>query len=425
MSKPSQSRKRGIAVPLAVFAVVLMLVIGVSLLSLGTNMRIYATRNGQQIQARCAADSGLAKALWELNEQLKTEPAQVDAAMASTQAVAISSLLTTENETLPYCEATFRHNATSADVFASLGIPGLTIESIGTCGSATVKVYALAGLQGLFDSAILVRDRISLMPNTLVKGYNSADPGDTDFRLQIGTASTLAGRIPLGPGTVVNGDVFVGVGGDPATVIGAGGTITGKKYALNREFNLPVITAPPLPAAGTALSGTGTTITLGPAGSGTYTEISLSQGGGLPGVLEIKGGDVLLHITGNINLGNGCELIVRPGSSLTLYVDGNISADNSVGFNNEAGHVKDFQLYATGTSDQIFNLKAKSSVFGTIYAPNANITLYPGAEMRGAIVGQSVIFKSGCSFYYDEALIDNLSAQDPGVHFIVKRWKEQ
>ena len=425
MSKPSQSRRRGTAVPLAVFAVILMLAIGVSLLSLGTNMRIYATRNGQQIQARCAADSGLAKALWELNERLKTNPAEVDAAMKQTASPDSPALLGTENEALPYCEATFSYNTTSASVFAASGTQGLTIESVGMSGSATAKVYALAGLQGQFDSAILVHDRISLMPNTLVKGYNSADPSDTDFRLQIGTTSTLADRIPLGPGTVVDGDVFVGVGGDPTTVIGAGGTITGGKYALDRELDLPVITAPPLPAVGTSLSAAGATITLGPDGSGTYTEINLSQGGGLPGVLEIQGGDVALHVTGNINLGNGCELIVRSGSSLTLYVDGNIAADNSVGFNNQAGHVKDFQLYATGTDDQIFNLKAKSCVFGTIYAPNANITLYPGAEMRGAIVGQSVTFKSGCSFYYDEALRDNLSPQDQGVRFVVKRWQEE
>lgn len=104
---------------------------------------------------------------------------------------------------------------------------------------------------------------------TLVEGYNSADPIDTDFDLKIGTTSTLADSIPLGPGTVVKGDVFVGVGGDPQTVIGAGGTITGKKYTLDVEPDLPVITPPSLPAMGMALSAKGQTITLGPTGSGT------------------------------------------------------------------------------------------------------------------------------------------------------------
>jgi hypothetical protein len=140
-------------------------------------------------------------------------------------------------------------------------------------------------------------------------------------------------------------------------------------------------------------------------------------------MLEIQGGDVELHITGNIDLGNGCEIIVRPDSSLTLYVDGNISADNSAGFNNQAGNVKDFQLYATGTDEQEFCLKAKSSIFGTIYAPDVEITLYPSAEMRGAIVGENVTFKSGSTFYYDEAL-RNVSIDEVGARFIVKRWRE-
>lgn len=423
MSKPLQSRKRGSAVPLAVFAVILMLAIGVSLLSLGANMRIYATRDGQQIQARCAADSGLAKALWELNERLKTNPAEVDAAMKQTASPDSPALLGTENEALPYCEATFSYNTTSASVFAALGAQGLTIESVGTSGSATAKVYALAGLKGLFDSAVLVREKISLMPNTLVKGYNSADPSDTDFDVRIGTTSTQAGSITLSSGTVVDGDVFAGVGGNPETVIAPGGTITGSKYALDTEPPLPAITAPPLPAMGTPLSAAGTTVTLGPDGSGTYTEIGLSQSA-LPGVLEIQGGDVVLHITGNINIGNGCEVVVRPGSSLTLYVDGNIIADNSVGFNNQAGNVKDFQLYATG-SNQVFNFKAESSVFGIVYAPDVDMIIYPNAEIRGAIVGNNVTFKSGAAFYYDEALRDNVSAYDVGARFTVKRWREE
>jgi hypothetical protein len=281
------------------------------------------------------------------------------------------------------------------------------------------------GLKGLFDSAILVQDRISLMPNTLVAGYNSQDAADTDFDLRIGTTSTLADRIPLGPGTVVEGDVFVGVGGDPSIVIGAGGTITRQKYTLHEELDLPVINPPSsLPDTGMALSATGATITLDPAGSGTYTEISLSQAGSNPGVLEIQGGDVVLYITGNINMGNGCEVIVRPGASLTLYVDGNIAADNSIGFNNQAGNVRDFQLFATGTDAQEFSLKAKSSIFGTIYAPDVAITLYPSTEMRGAIVGKNVTFKSGGVFYYDEALRDNVSIDDVGARFIVKRWRE-
>jgi cytoskeletal protein CcmA (bactofilin family) len=259
------------------------------------------------------------------------------------------------------------------------------------------------------------------MPNTLLTGYNSADPADTDIDVKIGTTGTLSDRIPLGPGTVVDGDVFVGVGGDPSVVVGAGGTITGEKYALTEEPEFPVITPPPLPDMGTDLSADSTTLTIGPADSGKYTAITLSGGGGA-GVLEIDGGDVALHITGNIDVGNGCEVIVREGSSLTIYADGDLYADNSMGFNNEPGNVEDFALYGTGEGEQEFALKAKSNVFGVVYAPNANITLYPSSEIHGALVGNNVTIKSGGTFYYDEAL---KALHDVGARFVVQRWYEE
>jgi hypothetical protein len=102
-----------------------------------------------------------------------------------------------------------------------------------------------------------------------------------------------------------------------------------------------------------------------------------------------------------------------------------ISADNSVGFNNEAGHVRDFQLYAAGNGDWVLNLKARRSVFGAMYAPNVDITPYPSVEMRGAIVGGNVTFKSGCTFYYGEALRNNVIACDEGGPFVVRRWQEE
>jgi len=68
-------------------------------------------------------------------------------------------------------------------------------------------------------------------------------------------------------------------------------------------------------------------------------------------------------------------------------------------------------------------MKAKSKVFGVIYAPDADITVYPGTEVCGAIVGRNISFKSGCKFYYDEALKD-ASATDEGIRFVIERWQE-
>jgi len=400
MNKRLKSQETGSALTLMLFAVVLLTLTGMALLNLGFHSRISAIRTAQGMQARWSADAGLIKAVVEMNNKL-TAKTWSDISMPAVTK-----------------EVLFQSNQSFSYQVDKDGGGNYTVTSTGITGPAIKRVYATMGFKGLFDSAILVKDRISLMPKTLIAGYNSEDPTDTDFDLTIGTTSTAADRIPIGPGTVIEADVFVGVGGDPNTVIGAGGTITGRKFTLHEELDFPVITPPSLPDTGTALSSTAT-IQLDPTKSGTYTEISLSQSG----LLEIQGGDVELYITGNIDLGNGCEVIVQPGSSLTLYVDGDINADNSLGFNNQAGNVKDFQLFATGTEEQVFNMKAKSSIFGTIYAPDVDIQMYAKAEMRGAIVGKNVTFKSGGIFYYDEALRD-VSIDDVGARFIVKRWRE-
>ncbi|MHC4750471.1 MAG: hypothetical protein ACYTFW_11410 [Planctomycetota bacterium] len=44
-------------------------------------------------------------------------------------------------------------------------------------------------------------------------------------------------------------------------------------------------------------------------------------------------------------------------------------------------------IKGAGTSEQVFDLKAENSTFGTVYTPNVDIILYPSAEMYGAIVG--------------------------------------
>ena len=74
MNRLLQSKKRGSAIPLAAVAVLILLAMGTGLLSLGLHSRINSIRTTSGIAARCAADAGLVKALFEMNEKLKVEP---------------------------------------------------------------------------------------------------------------------------------------------------------------------------------------------------------------------------------------------------------------------------------------------------------------------------------------------------------------
>jgi len=409
MSKPSQSRKRGTAIPLAVLAVMLLLAMGVALLSLGLNSRVYSIRTASDITARCAADSGLAMALFEMNKQLQVKPWNDGTLPKATDV------------SLPYCDA-----ICSYEVSGDLG-GGYLITSHGESGNAHRTVRATIVLKGLFDNAILTKADLTMKSGTLIDGYNSLDLLDTKSDADIATQSTLDSSIILNAGVVVKGDVRVGVGGNPETAIkDLGATIAGSKWGATEKEPLPEIPAPDtLFYKGSAITAKGNTVTIGPTDSGTYTGIDLKTTG-LPGVLTISGGDVELHITGDIELGQSCQIVVKEGASLILYVDGDIHSRESSGINTEnaAKQAETLKLYATGEDTQYFDIKANSEWIGIIYAPNADVSLYANGDAYGAVVANRFEFKAGGSYHYDRAL-KKVNIEDEGVHFVVKRWQEE
>jgi len=431
-----QSYENGSALVLVVVAAVILSFLGLGLLSVGWNKRISAIRAAQAVEARVAADAGLAKALYQINLQLTDKGLNEDLFPYAV------------DEPLPYTDATMSYEVgteifgDSSDDDEYVYIPDghdgmfeydedadelegtyLVVSSVGQSGPVVKRVRALLKLKGLFDKAIVVKDQIVLMPGTYVGGYNSEDPTDTDVDVDIGTTSTEPDRISIGPGTVIDADVFIGVGGDPEVVIGSGGTINGQKYALTQEVYFPPVKPPELTYKGPLLYAKGTTVKLTSEDSGQYGAVALATAAGNAGVLEIAAGDVVLHITGGIDLGNSCEIVVADGASLTLYVDGNIATKNGAGFANANESPSQFRLFATGDEPQTFDLKAKTDVFGVIYAPEAYVELYPAGVMRGAIVADTFVTKSRGTLLYDEQL-KKVSLDDIGAHFQVLRWYE-
>jgi hypothetical protein len=216
----------------------------------------------------------------------------------------------------------------------------------------------------------------------------------------------------------------VGVGGDPETAIKDMGATTGDQLSGIVEEPLPLITPPTLPNMGTSITATGETVTLTPTDSGQYNNIFVKKGD-TAGTVKITDGDVVLYITGDIELGESCELIVKDNSSLTLYIDGDIHCRVNSAINAEypPEDPKKFQLYGTSTTQQFFDIKAKSDWSGTIYAPNADVTLYANGDFYGSTVSNNFELKSGGNYHYDEALRE-VQVDDLGVRFVVKRWYE-
>ncbi|MHA2315915.1 MAG: hypothetical protein ACXACF_11685, partial [Candidatus Hermodarchaeia archaeon] len=212
MKKLLQSKKRGSAIPLAVIAILILLAMGTGLLRLGLNSRVFSIRTSSDIMARCAADAGLTMALFKMNEK-KQQTGFWDG----------STLPQAIDEELPYCDATYSYTVTG-DL-----INGYSVKSVGRANQAERTVYATLGLKGLFEYAILTKESLILKPDTLIDGYNSEDPLDTDFEVDISTQSTVDASVILNSGVTVEGDITVGVGGNPDTVIKDMGATTGDR----------------------------------------------------------------------------------------------------------------------------------------------------------------------------------------------------
>jgi Tfp pilus assembly protein PilX len=408
IKKTMQSKRCGAALVLVTIAAVLLTLVGVGLLQVGLCNRLFAIASVHKIKACSAADAGLTMAIYEMNEKLKY------------QVWNDSTLPEATNLSLPCCDGVCSYAVTG-----DLG-GGYSITSIGETSRAQKTVKTTIELKGLFDNAILTKANLTLKSGTTIDAYNSQDPLDTSTDADIATQSTSDSSITLNTGVVVKGDVRVGLGGDPDTAIkDLGATIEGSKYGATNKDPLPQKTAPTdLFYMGTSIDAKGSTVTIGPADSGTYTGINLKSTG-VPGVVEISGGAVDLHITGDIEVGQSCEIVVKEGSSLNLYVDGNIHCRESSGINveNPANEAKTLQLYATGEGTQYFDIKAKSEWVGVVYAPNADVDLYANGDVYGSVVASNFEFKAGGNYHYDKAL-KNVSVDDFGVRFVIKRWKE-
>ncbi len=393
----------GAVMPLVMFVLVILLVVGVGLGSLEWYGRMLGVRTTTDIAARSAADAGLTKAVFEMNQKLKVKPWNEDVLPQET------------DQSLPNSEALFTYGVTGA------GGTEYNVVSEGTSSKAVRKIYSTLRLRGPFEFAVFAKDTIELKNGTIIDGFNF----DTDDEnLKVGTNSIAAGAVTLNNSSVINGDVVVGVGGDPAAVIdmASGVTITGRTYAQTQENELPDVTVP-------------SWLVASPSGGVVKNATTISTSGRLEGInvgnneVIVIDEPVTLYVTGDITLGNDASLqIGGPGdtdndASLVLYVGGSIEGKNSCGFNNLTRDATCFEMYGMGGCTKV-DFKNSSDFYGAIYAPEADLVLRNSGDVYGSIVVENFELKNSANIYYDAALRDK-TQDDSLVKFVVKSWREE
>ncbi len=403
-----QTKRGGFAISTVLCVVVLLMIVGIGLLSVGMHQRTSGVRTSSEIVARSSADAGLTKALNEMNRMLALKTFNDN------------SLPNAAYEPLPNCDSTFSYSIkkiTLAD-----GNDLYTLTSVGKSGRARKKVNCTLEMKGIFEYAIYVAENLTLRSGTTISAYNQ---GADDPPLQIGTNSTDAGAVTCKTGVTIDGDIIVGPGGDPDVVINntTEATITGETYPSLIKNKTPTINVPQS-LADMVSSGTvdGTTTISSPA---KYDSINLVGASTDPNKIDkvTVDGTVKIYVTGDLRLGNGDEVEILPDSSLVVFLGGNLYVDNSGAINNLTKDPKKLKIYGLDTCTNI-DFKNSGVFYGAIYAPEADIHLYNGFTVYGAVVGKSFTQDVDANFYYD-MLLREIDISEIGVHMVIKRWSEQ
>ncbi len=306
----------------------------------------------------------------------------------------------------------------------------------------TRTLQVTTALSSLFPRAVFTKGAISLGGNAVIDSFNSTnslystsgqyDAAKAEANAQLGSTEGAAGAISIGNG-LVYGSVDTGPGG--TVTIGANGAVGDAAWdnnssnqgkiesghsAADINSSIPDVS---LPSMGSALTpgsgvsgGTNYTYVLG---AGTY-EISgaLSMAGHQNMVISAP---TVLYITGNFSIAGQAYIYVAPGGSLQLYVAGstvNMAGNGIVNATQTAGDVAIWGL-PTCTS---LSYAGNANFIGTIFAPEAAVSIAGNGSASGAVVAQSFSTVGNGSLHYDEALGGGGTA---GYKYQVTSWQEQ
>jgi hypothetical protein len=326
----------------------------------------------QRRQALAAAESGVALAVAELNSG-----AAIDrASYSNTSAPSIDS---------------------AADGWIGLGSGSMPPElSLGRGTSFRVWVGEPVGSRTQVVAEGRSGGRIRLVQVTL-------KPKASDIRYLVSAMSERSGSIGLRGNQTVNGEMYTrGLVSDTVDIHGnfsgnanlyvrPSSDLEGirrnvgsrfKSVSVDPEEYVYPLATPPAGLTNRGklkLSGNGKETIRH---SGQYSSIDVT--GNYDMVIDATAGDIIVHVTGNFELGGNSELIIEGDHAFRLYVDGNVKWHG----NTHIGMIDPSQfIICCGGSVE---LKGNQRLNAVVYAPNSSVVFNGNARFTGAVVAQTM-----------------------------------
>lgn len=274
--------------------------------------------------------------------------------------------------------------------------------------SRTVTAMATRRDTSLFNYALFGDNSVDLGGGAVVDAWDStqgaygpstivANAGD------VGTNAATVAALNLAGGAIVNGDLYIGPGADPALAVSGSSAATGKVYVNSSVTSLPVQTAPVTgaPPYAKVNVGSGQTRTLTP---GMYGDLTVNGG-----TLTLQTGTYVFAAskssTGSVIVSGNLEL--APGAGpVRIYFSGTWDSTSGAVIN-PSGSAANLVIIGGPTVTSVKLAGGTQAVYG-LYAPSADIKISGGTDIFGALVGKSVKVTGNTGIHFDTSLL-NLS----------------
>lgn len=394
--------RSGGALMMVAFAVTTMAILALSVTTAAKSFTREQGASNQQFQAQYDAEAGLGNALFDLSKNgtgnIGSAQAPISYAGGSYWVAATdlgngfkSLVSTSRSNTSSKClQLVVKKQNTSIYRFGCFGDQGVTLAS-----NARVDAY----------DSILGTYAIQATHGSGSNAYAIAD-GD------VGSNANIL----LKQNSKVWGDVIPGPSGT-ATIIG-NATATGSTAPATSPQTMPAIVWPSLSSLGALTIAKNGTKNLA-AGSYRYDATLFNTGATLnvTGPATLVFDSLTLNSTAKINVN-------ASGGPVKIYVQNNFVMSSNTLIASSTKKPSDVSISLNSDNiidpdgivdlDQI-DFSSNSQLYGTIYAPNASITINSNFEVFGALIAKKVWLDSNSRVHFDEQLL-NTPGNGPPVY---------
>ena len=391
----------------AVMAIVATLaILSLAILTKGFNYMAERRSVQEELSARYVAEAALADAVMDLRYG-------GDGNVASEKAPVVYA------GARYWVEATdLGGNVTSLVATGVDGLGGARIRLVvGPSVTSSLSSYAAFGDEGMSMASNASIDSYDSSLGTYASQATNGEGADK-YALESGSMGSNT-SLDLAGNAQVHGDAIPGPSG--TVTVGSNADVSGSTAPAPDTIPLEPIVVPPIaPSGALAVPDGGTTVLA----SGDHHYTSLDVGSGA--TLQIIGPARVVF--GSVELISTAELLVDGSmGSVDIYVERDFILSSNTRMAPISRLPKELRLHLnTDNIDDVHVLKLDSNAefYGTMYAPNAHVTIDSNFALFGSLVAKRLTLDSNSRIHFDLELLKAASASAVSISFDTLCWLE-